>query len=183
MDRMGFGFAPEVAYLYNPTATAIAKGQCVYWQAADAAVYSMPFPEPDNSGGKKNMLANQATRSAGITEPVMGVSLTTIVPSILKGPGGVAMEALAASAWGHVCLAGKVDVRIATASDIAAGDPIVATAGGNFIEVATYGTATAVHAMALEATITSGTCAAALISAFLNPGLSGLDPTFNFATA
>jgi hypothetical protein len=37
--------------------------------------------------------------------------------------------------------------------------------------------------MALEATITSGTCAAALISAFLPPGLGHRDYAMNYSTA
>jgi hypothetical protein len=113
----------------------------------------------------------------------MGITEATTLPSNISGICGVAMEDITASAWGHVCMGGKCDVRVGISAVIAAGDPLYVTAGGAFIENTTYGTATAVHAVALEAVTTSAICSAALCSAFVNPGIHGMDPTMNYATA
>ncbi len=165
-DRYAPDFSPVVRCLYNNSGTAISKGCLVTWSGTISNVED-PIPAP--AAGKRPQLDNQATRS--ITAPnkrkVMGIALKP--DSIYNHPVGVAMDDIATSKWGYVASEGIVDVRIGITSNIAAGDYLVGTAGGLFIEDSTSVTATTViHAVALEATITSGTCAAALVSALLS---------------
>lgn len=167
-----FPFSPTVRLLFNTGTTAIDLGAAVEWSGTVANVED-PIPEP--AMGKKPMMANQATRSSATTRPVMGIkhfAPTAANDDEYNPIVGVARESIAASSWGEVCVAGPCDVLIAggaSANNIAAGDDLVAITGGRFIEDTTSVTAiVVVHAKALEATIASGTCTAALISALLN---------------
>lgn len=164
MNRYAATFTPETEFMFNNSGTAISVGHLVTWSESVSNVED-PIPEP--AMAKKPMLDNQATRSTAVTRPVTGIKLYD--GTIENGPIGVAQSDIAASAWGPVCIRGPADIRIGISSNITAGDFLIGTAGGLAIEDTTSVTATTViHAMALEATITSGTCAAALISAQLN---------------
>lgn len=162
--RYAPSFTYEAEFLYNNSGTAISKGCLVTWSGT---VSNIEDPIPDLSGGVRPMLTNQATRSEALTRPVMGIALKA--DSLYNHPLGVAVDDIGVTSWGLVATKGPVDVRIGISSNIAAGDYLVGTAGGKFIEDTTSVTATTViHAMALEATITSGTCTQALILAMLN---------------
>lgn len=188
MGTRGFGypFAPETVLLYNPSATAINQGEAAVWNATVQTPFAMPYPEPDLSGGVRPQLTNQATRSVGVTINVPGAVgyADTVAPtSTNNGPLGVAMEIISASSWGHIALSGRADVRIGPSQSIANGDPLVVTTAGCWVEETGPDAATVVHAMALEATITSGECTAALISAFVPRGIAFYDHTMNWSTA
>jgi hypothetical protein len=169
MDRYGAAVTPKVERLFNAGASAISMGCAVTWAGVTAQMED-PIPEP--ATGYKPMLANQAARTSSLTRPVQGIVLAGA--DLFNHPIGVAKDDIAASAWGEIAIAGPADVRIGISSNITANDYLITTAGGLLIEDATSVTATTiVHAMALEATITSGTCAAALISAQLNFPIGG----------
>ena len=177
MDRMGFPFTPEVAFLYNAS-TAIQMGQAVTWAGTAT---NMQYPEPDLSGGLKPQLVNQSARTTSVVMAVPAIKKASS-PTDHNGLCGVALETIAATSWGHVALSGVVDVFIGGSANIAVNDPLYVSAG-NFAEVAVPATATAIHAMALEATITSGTCASALISAWIPRSMAGQDLTCGLSTA
>jgi hypothetical protein len=170
MNRYGASVTPETELLYNNSGSAIPLGTLVTWSGSTSDIED-PIPEP--AMGKKPMLDNQATRTAALTRPTQGIMLYG--GTVENAPIGVARDAIADGDWGEVCVGiGPCDVRIGISSNIAANDYLIGTAGGLFIEDSTSVTAvTTIHAMALEATITSGTCAAALISAVLNLGNAG----------
>jgi len=165
---MPYGYAPSFTWeganlFYNNSGTAISKGCLVTWSGT---ITAMEDPIPGHTAGKKPMLSNQATRSDSVSRPVMGIKLHS--GSAVNHPIGVAADDIGVTTWGLVVNGGPVDVRIGISSNIASGDYLIGTAGGLFIEDATSVTATTlIHAIALEATITSGTCAAALIQALL----------------
>lgn len=164
MNRYAPAFTYETELLYNNSGTAISKGCLVTWSGSVSSVED-PIPEP--ALGKKPQLDNQSARSTGTTRPVLGIQLHA--GSTVNHPIGVAVDDISDGEWGLIATKGPVDVRITASQNIAAGDYLVGTAGGVFKEDATSVTAvTVIHAMALEATITSGTCAAALITAQLN---------------
>lgn len=164
MNRYAPSFSPEIEYLYNNSGSAVSQG-CLVSYSGTVSNVEDPIPEP--ALGKKNMLSNQATRATAVTRPVMGIALYG--GTTANAPVAVALEDIANGSWGYVACAGICDVRVGISSNITAGDYLIGTAGGTLLEDTTSVTATTIiHARALEATITSGTCVAALISAQLN---------------
>jgi hypothetical protein len=162
-DRYAPNFSPEVQFLFNGSASAISQGMGVTYCATCSQVED---PIPELAGGKRPTLASQSARTCDILRTIKGIQRHT--GNLYNHPVGVAMSDIAASAWGYVAVQGAVDVRIGPSQNIAANDYLIVTSTGSFIEDATSVTATTViHAIALEATITSGTCAAALITAQL----------------
>jgi hypothetical protein len=162
-DRYSPDYSPKIRFLFNSSATAISHGQAVTFGVTVATVED---PIPEYGTLAKPTLANQSSRSQALTRNVKGIARHN--GSLSNHPVGVAMEDIAASAWGRVAVEGMCDVRIGPSQNIAADDYLVVTSTGSFIEDATSVTATVtIHAIALEATITSGTCAAALVGAQL----------------
>lgn len=174
----GYPFSPQIEWYYN-IGTAINVGDAVEW--APASTYSMEYPEPDATSGRRQ-LANQAAR--GSTHQAVPVIRQCAGVSDHNGICGVAGQDIAASAWGEVVIAGKCDVRIRGSNVVVQGEGLIPSAGMWDKQTASVAAAlTAIHAMALEATITSGTCASALISAFLPRSLAGQDVTCGLSTA
>ena len=188
MQGLGFPFSPEVAFLYNPNTTAIAKGEAVQWSGSVAGTKygTMEWPEPDTSATPLDTLPSQTARTAAVTINVPGIARLSGGASVVATGGrqacGVAMEAIAATSWGHVALSGMIDVKIGISQNIAVGDALITTAGGHFIEEAGAPTATCVVAMALEACQTSAICSAALAMAFIPPGFGFGDLTMGYNT-
>jgi len=162
-DRYAPNFSPEIQFLFNGMATAISQGCGVTFASTVSRVED---PIPELAGGKRQTLANQSARTCDLTRMIKGVMLSE--GGLYNHPRGVALEDIAASAWGRVAIQGACDVRIGPSQNIAANDYLIVSSAGVWIEDATSVTATTVvHAIALEATITSGTCAAALLLAQL----------------
>jgi hypothetical protein len=166
MDRHAALFAPQVEFLYNGGASAISKGCMCEWGGAAGTFYAQV--EDPKEEEIKETLPSQSARPSGVKRAVPGLILWRNQTAASNYPVGVAMEDIAASAWGHVCVGGVCDVRIGTTEDIATADWLIATSDGTFVEnTAAASAATFIHARALEATITSGACSAALIQALL----------------
>jgi hypothetical protein len=190
MQGLGYPFSPVVTFMYNPNATAISKGEAVMWSNSAVAtkVYAMEWPEPDMSGGKLDGLPGQTARTAGVTRNVPCIAQLTAGPNVDCVTGGrqamgVAMENISATSWGHIALSGLVDVKIGISQVITAGDALITTALGHWIEEEGAPTATSVVAMALEGVQTSAVCSAALCAAFIPPGFGFGDLTMGFNTA
>ena len=181
MERYGYPFAPEVALLYNPSGTAINRGEAVKWQGRDVtSVYSMKWPEPDDSAGQRPEISGQSSRTVG-TRGVPGVVKAS--SRVLYGDiCGIAMEDIPASSWGHVCMSGVTDAKLKASVTVTAGQALTVTSGAVFagLSAANAATATVIHAMALEA-CTAGT-SGGYVSVFIPPRAGPLD-TLNFSTA
>ncbi len=162
-SRLAPPFTPDVEFLYNEGATAIAAGKAVQW--GDALI-ATEYSDPQISGEQKQMLANQSARSSGVTQNVPSIKQADTVGAS-NTMMGVALEEIGATAWGYVATKGLVDVYIGASANITVNDLLVVATGGVFAENAGIATAVLIHAIAMEATITSGTCAAALITAFI----------------
>lgn len=191
MQGLGFPFSPEVAFMYNPNATAISKGCAVAWSTSvgNTKYYAMKWPEPEGSGENLDLLPGQTARTAAVTRNIPGITLPSKVHLFnTAGTGGrgiigVAIENIAATSWGHVALSGMVDVRLGISQTITAGDALITTAAGLWVESAGADTATAIFAMALEAVTTDSICTAALCHAFIPPGIGFVDSSMGYNTA
>jgi len=162
-SRLAPPFTPDVEFLYNEGATAIAAGKAVQW--GDALV-ATEYSDPQLSGEQKKTLANQSARATGVTQNVPSIKQADVVADN-NSLCGVAVDDIAATSWGWVATKGLADVYIGASANITVNDLLIVATGGVFAESPAIGTATFVHALAMEATITSGTCAAALITAFI----------------
>lgn len=159
--RLAPPFDPRIVYLYN-AGTAIGYAEAVQWNGGTA----VEFSDPEPAGSTRKAASNQSTRSTGVTLNVPTIKQATTIATN-NSFCGVATEAISANSWGKVALGGLVDVKIGPSSNITVGDFLVVSAAGAFAEEGGIATATQVHALAMEATITSGTCAAAYIQAFM----------------
>ena len=154
-------FSPRVVFLYN-AGTAIGYAEAVQWNSGTA----VEFSDPEYAGEVKKEYANQSTRSVGTTITVPTIKQATTIATN-NSFCGVAMEDISANSWGRVAMSGLVDVLITTTENITVGDLLVASAAGMFAEHPGIATGTQVHAIAMEACLTSGTCVGAYIHAFI----------------
>lgn len=177
-DRLGWPFTPKVAYLYNGSPTAIAIGETVIFYSSSSVMttFNMEWPEPDINGGGRTTLYSTQVRSYGTTLAVPTIARCTAAPTGTQSVLGVAMEAISATSWGHVCLEGVCDVRIATARHCSLGAALIATAEGCFLDNSSAGicaTSATIRAVALEACETSSGATSAtigMIRALFLPG-------------
>lgn len=163
MPRLGPPFDPQTVFVYNDGASAIAAGQAVQW---GDAVKAHEQNEPDYSAGQRTTLTNQSTRTIGVTSNIPSIKRADTV-SVSNTMCGVALADIAITAWGWVATQGLVDVYIGPSANITANDLLIVSAAGAFAENPGIATCLTIQAIAMEATITSGTCAAAMISAFI----------------
>lgn len=155
-------FEPDVNVVYNQGGTAISAGQAVQWGTAVAHEAN----EPDWLAEQKIQLTNQSARSAGVTNYVPAIKRADTVATY-NSMCGVALFEIPATSYGYIATKGIVDVYVGPSANITVNDFLVVSAAGAFAEGPVIGTATQMHAIALEGVLTSGTCAAAMCRAFI----------------
>jgi len=168
-DRRGYSWVPRVAFLYNPSSTAINKGEAVKWQGASASVFQMQWPEPY---GPLDARAPES-RKGPVTFGVPGI-VRCVRRNKYADICGVALDDIPASSWGYVVMEGPADVLIATGENVSFGDALLCSANAVFSVVSDPKAATVIHAVALEAG--TGPC---YVLAFLPVRPGPLD-TLNF---
>jgi hypothetical protein len=159
-ERLGWPFAPSVAYLYNGSATAINAGEavCLLNSSGLHLTTAIDWPEPEFGGGCRQQVYTGQNRAWGTTLRVPTVGRIGGAPTANQGVLGISMEYATASSWLHVCIGGVCDVRVTTAQNlVSVGEPLKLAASGMFIRASAglYTSALEVRAIALEACQTS----------------------------
>lgn len=174
-ERLAWPFTPEVAYMYNGGSAAIGYGEWVALggSAGAATTYAVEYPETDPAGGSRRVYGTQSSRTWGTTMRIPVVVRNVLVNSASLSCFGVAMEDIAVTSWGHICLRGVCDVKIVTAMTVGLGAPLLAATSAQWVTAVAASAASAgcalVKAMALE-TVNTTACGCGFIQALFLPG-------------